>query len=837
MKNPIINCFALIIMVASILPSCSDRIEVITPKTGEQPIAIRPLPSIATKAPIAGNVFPNDRTITLSAYHNSEYTQSSNFFSGIKFENSGDVWTSGKYWPLNGSLDLLAYSADGLNVTAEYGENVADSVTLVVPDNSIAQTDILWAGAEEQTFQSSGNAMVFKHALASIGFTAKSNLAYDPVSNTGITITGIKVSALSSGKAVLRRDMSCSWSELSDSTDIVLPGLDEGYDVTTTTESHDSSPYGLGEVGVLVIPQEAKSFSVIYTLHYGRDTTGAVINKVGETNVCKCTGKWEAGKKYIYKLDMTLDEIIVSSTILEWTLDEEGVPVAEPVSAYYNVSGDEKVYLPAATIEPGSVVSVDWGDGCNEIFNAAAAYTTKSSLGDTTLRMDHVYNSTFRGAVKIHVRRGKITFGRVSINTRNRFTINDNAKVEVTIREGGGELSLIDSMGADMEEMSTANCYVIRQPGFYTLPLVYGNGIKEGEVNAAAYTNIAGTNCADFVNHLGNVITSPYIEENEGCTASSAELVWQTASDLVDEISLIEKGDLKYIEVGVNNIPSENGIALVCVKDASGEIMWSWMLWCTNDDLSAEIYTNHDGINYSLMRENLGAIWNEARTMYYNPHFQWGRKDPMAPLNGEGGQCMLFDIFGETYTGFGILGTGNDQNAEKTVANAIRKPNYFFTYYNTSSYSWNNLKRFNNFWNAAKNADDLVNDQDSAVKTIYDPCPYGWMLPSGPAFTGFTTTGQNSSTKAQFNIIGNFSKGWTFKKNEDDSIGSFYPASGCRGIASGGLAGVGSDGYCWTYSSDSQSYARYLSFGSSNVYPLYNNYRAYGFSVRPCQEF
>ena len=44
------------------------------------------------------------------------------------------------------------------------------------------------------------------------------------------------------------------------------------------------------------------------------------------------------------------------------------------------------------------------------------------------------------------------------------------------------------------------------------------------------------------------------------------------------------------------------------------------------------------------------------------------------------------------------------------------------------------------------------------------------------------------------------------------------------------------EGYYWTRMPFSQDAARYLSFGSGDVYPLNSLYRSHGFSVRPCQE-
>ncbi len=42
--------------------------------------------------------------------------------------------------------------------------------------------------------------------------------------------------------------------------------------------------------------------------------------------------------------------------------------------------------------------------------------------------------------------------------------------------------------------MNTANCYIINAPGRYSLPLVYGNAIKNGATNSSAYiSNATGT--------------------------------------------------------------------------------------------------------------------------------------------------------------------------------------------------------------------------------------------------------------------------------------------------------------------------------------------------------
>ena len=61
--------------------------------------------------------------------------------------------------------------------------------------------------------------------------------------------------------------------------------------------------------------------------------------------------------------------------------------------------------------------------------------------------------------------------------------------------------------------------------------------------------------------------------------------------------------------------------------------------------------------------------------------------------------------------------------------------------------------------------------------------------------------------------------------------------SGYRNNSDGSLNNVGSNGYVWLSSANSQNNAYNLNFNSSNVNPQNNNNRAYGFSVRPVQAF
>ena len=60
----------------------------------------------------------------------------------------------------------------------------------------------------------------------------------------------------------------------------------------------------------------------------------------------------------------------------------------------------------------------------------------------------------------------------------------DASKLATTAKD----LSMFTTEGASLGSRETANCYVVRTPGVYKFPVVYGNAIKHGVANTAAHT-------------------------------------------------------------------------------------------------------------------------------------------------------------------------------------------------------------------------------------------------------------------------------------------------------------------------------------------------------------
>ena len=393
-------------------------------------------------------------------------------------------------------------------------------------------------------------------------------------------------------------------------------------------------------------------------------------------------------------------------------------------------------------------------------------------------------------------------------------------KANRTLVGDAKDLSLHDVYGNSMGSRETANCYVISKAGKYRFPIIYGNAIKGDQVNEDAFKT--------YLNYQGSEISSPYIEEDTQCRAECAELVWQDEDSLITNIEIADAFDGRYVQFRVDDIPDVNGNAIIAIKDSSGVIMWSWHIWVTSDNLAPISITNSTPKTYELMPLNLGWKWDDSsKQRGKNVFYQFGRKDPF-PCPAKYNSSAEIVIYGKH-----AFIKENAETMNTTIADAIKRPYSFFFGTEAISYKWEPSGRLD-LW-CAKNKSTDVSDK-VIVKTIYDPCPAGWSVPNARVFTGFTSTGSNTSNKDEFNVVGSFAAGWAFKKNSSDAVGTFFPASGYRSRDSGGLANVGGSGACWSAIPDSSAGGRYLGFFSGLVGPQHAGNRAYGFSVRPARE-
>ena len=709
------------------------------------------------------------------------------------------------YYPYSEPSDNISFESTGRWTILNYS----------VPTDISKQVDLLSARSiPYSTYNKPIVSLLFNHALTAIQFKTGSqlpagvvikSLTFKNIYFKGKHLLGTKGEAAHAWTVdqTQKRDFTLALNYISDGT--------EGKDITTPDNTFFLLPQALPDNAVL---------EVTMMINGQLKTLKKAIN--GKT--------WKQGEKIVYNLS--------SSKITQETFTLEAVATG---SANYDGSGNIS-YTVKSTKKDGLGHSsfVPWtmefstDNGVHWTTNKPdfITLTTQENNGDLTAKS---YTATFAPQTKI-------TEQSSSKILKARTILND---VDLAHR---------DVLGNEHHNgQTTANCYVIHNPGTYKFPTIYGNAMKNGQKNERAYKSSKQGQqyiLSPFINAYGQGITKPQID---GIT--NACLIWQDTQNLISNISFDSAN--QYVKFEVNKATIHNGNAIIAVRDNSNTILWSWHIWVTEEDLTPVEIENYQHFKYNILPVNLGWCGMNAevyaqrevkirikqqsgnktvdlalnqrghfegdRKNGNNPYYQWGRKDPMLPSNGLGDvdkKCFP----GETQYQFVDFGINTDE-----IKEYIQNPHKFNTKEEMDGVYYN-------LWSIDN--DRLYPNDDVVIKTVYDPSPVGYSLPTSNVFTGFTTTGELvNNNSALFNVKDAFDKGWLFycKPNKQgDTV--FFPASGWRTRDSGLLHYMQTYGFYWVAGPYNTFSSRSLAFGSGVVNQLGYAGRSYGFSVRPALE-
>ena len=435
------------------------------------------------------------------------------------------------------------------------------------------------------------------------------------------------------------------------------------------------------------------------------------------------------------------------------------------------------------------------------------------------------------------------------------------------------DLSLHNVQGATIAR-STANSYVISAPGHYRIPLVYGNAIENGATNTNSYISSAPVTMVDgrdvilhnFQDHAGHAIDDPWIEKTHGganASVDGAEVVWADAADLVHSPSITHVGGEGFLDFEVTAADIQSGNAVVAVTKGSGAsktVLWSWHLWFAPKDALDKIkVTNHQNVNYYFTKEALGwkpTLW--SGTTYDKPRTvkvkveqtvaNRGTKQAAVinitqnPGSKKEGATTLYqfgrkDAFPGVKTSKLAANSHFTENAgdNMSIMNGIQHPDFYYTV----GSSWQTNYGYYNLW-SANNTITGFND-NSVIKTVYDPSPVGFKMPASNAFTGFTANGQDEGT---MNVDGTDNNVQTYYNNFGHNFWTsssktatiYFPASGYRNGADGLLHGELYGGWYWSAVQGNTNNGCFLHFNGNRVYPLRKDIRSYALAAHPVSE-
>src|SRR5690606_17766525 len=178
--------------------------------------------------------------------------------------------------------------------------------------------------------------------------------------------------------------------------------------------------------------------------------------------------------------------------------------------------------------------------------------------------------------------------------------------------------------------------------------------------------------------------------------------------------------------------------ALIAGFNSANEIVWSWHIWGTDDPSENLHYVNNE--RYLLMDRNLGATSAEIDDVNaYGLYYQWGRKDPFMSskvfgTKGKREESISFISATSSYIITSVYNRNFNSVANTTLTYGSEinyltaNPTTFISNTNSAGGWANNstlqeLKIYENLWGYNTALGDNV-------KTIYDPCPVGFKVPS-----------------------------------------------------------------------------------------------------------
>ena len=756
--------------------------------------------------------------------------------------------------------------SNGIKFTKPNG-TAAPSLEFTVNTDVRKQVDLMTACSDNvhyaTRFQAPRTNLQFRHALTAIRFAVGQNLSFNKTIKD-ITLKNVLIKS----KYTLSNKLDgtgAAWNHSGNTGrgDVTLSDVNYKTNENANSIVRDRSKYSNSNEINLTKLDDNYTFYMIPQDLDGKVTAEIIFTDNSRIKV-PLKGSWKAGTTRTYKL---------SEKNSSWTYT---ITATSPNAVAYN--GTQANYKIESYREVnGTKQPVAWKVVGYSVDNGTSWTTTKPSWLKSL--------SKEQGDGGATAEQGTATLGTdiVDLVAERNKTLQNAAPLGTAT----APYNLSNSTGAAAVQ-NTANCYVISAPGYYMIPLVYGNAITKGQTNTSAYKSTAPNTPLEFgspkkfkdvilhnfVDHVSKPITDPWIEKTNGKAnngVNGAEVTWSDENNLVtlpgSPIYRDASGNA-YVKFEVKKENLKSGNTVISVKKGN-TILWSWHLWFAPKTALDEIpVTNAQNKVYKFTNEPLG--WKPTKwiaTSYSTPRTVKIKVEQTVANNGTkqfGVITIIQDAHIErrgtaTYYQWGrnnaFPGTdatlpqgsivkGNDQIH---MNNKIQYPNYFFTTKFvggiidpfdglTKFHYFYNLWSMNNYRRGDKNAANNID----VVKTIYDPCPVGFNVPTNGAFSGFTTNGQNqgpmnvngTNVKATYDI----NSGHLFWTNSSKTETIYFPASGFRNAEDDKIKEANSFGDYW--SADPQDYNNgcVMGFSYDKVYPLFVNIRTYGFAVRPVAE-
>ena len=321
----------------------------------------------------------------------------------------------------------------------------------------------------------------------------------------------------------------------------------------------------------------------------------------------------------------------------------------------------------------------------------------------------------------------------------------------------------------DLSANGTANSYIVQPNKSYKF---------KASVKGNSQISVGAISKVDFV----------YITENSSTVKNNGYGWYGHNSDETIIRDVYYENDYVYFSTSLDQTC---GNAVISVKDMHDNVLWSWHIWSVNYKPDVNDDTTYDSVDWGesnlrkVMKMNLGALSNDSRSSKsLGLMYQWGRKDPfVSAIAFDSDQSCIYK--GET-----LVKTDYSEETAN-VLYSVRHPNEHLAGYDVDG---------------EKHGDWLAESDNSLWgenKTMFDPCPPGWKVPSRPDWEGSKT------------FSGTFGYGLSMS-------GVWYPASGFRNYTSFNFNEVGKEGHYW-YSTAKEDGSAYVFYFDNDEIDLVNH--------------
>ena len=557
--------------------------------------------------------------------------------------------------------------------------------------------------------------ITFRHALTAVEFKAGDifpNGTLKQIELIGFSKTGIFTFPTGSG--------SGTWT----------PGTDESTFTASSTNNLNVALYNKyntlngGSQNFLMIPQSMSNTKKLrLTVNYN----GATKYLTASFNGLKA---WEAGKKVTY----TLTRKSTSGYYL-YTNYYAG---DGSQYAYINTNTTFYVYSFALNTTNGTSVTktavpwrlYQWNNGSLHNFPSESTFTESTNISLTLTGPNgagYIYGSGGTAGETINIKRAR--------SNKWNFT---GTRVEMgldmaTQRGGSSAASAVDLSKRNNEvsgatsntsnKVNTANCYIVNGQGWYKFPVVYGKGIKNGNNNTDAYSGYKG--------YDGKNITSPWINNTSELEAKIVYVDGEISPEISD-VAMITENNQSYIRFKVNtnnsmfgsgynqsqelgnylgrNFVLPGNAVIGLFKKNTTQLVWQWHIYLYNEpqnirDLGFCMYgeyTQNNSAYIILSIRQSSSASNSAAQTSTSPTCD-------VTLRYDGGGADYSTRMRSTQYNWGSAypQRGTDSGWGKSAVFNTTPTAYLTESQNTQSTRW----------------------KDN-VKTIFDPCPYGYRVPN-----------------------------------------------------------------------------------------------------------